>query len=264
MIATAVFILIAAGAYAETRMFVVNVGKGDAIIVKTEDAAYLIDTGKSGSFEALTQALEYMNVDSLDGVFMTHTDKDHSGGLKKLFKSGIEVKNWYAPAFFTGEQADNPIVKATKKGDITVNWLRAGDCVDGLFSVLAPIEKNEINEDDNSLVMMLKTADGKVLLTGDMEYGEEYTLLKSGAELECDILKVPNHADDDTCSQAFIEKLGARVALISTDPYDKPGTPDADLLALLEKAGMQAYRTDFSETGILVTIREGEIEVEIK
>ncbi len=147
------------------------------------------------------------------------------------------------------------MVKALKKTDETIIFLKAGDSVDGLFTVLAP-ERFESDEDDNSLVMMFDNGACRALLCGDMESREEYRLLESGHDLSCDLFKVPNHADDDVCLYMDLSSLGAKVALISTDPYEKPGTPDAYLVSRLESAGMAVFCTDYTQKGILVTLDE--------
>ena len=235
-------------------LYMVNVGKGDAILIGAGGRHYLIDCGKSGAWDAVESALERFHVDMLDGVFLTHTDKDHSGGLKKLVKSGIPVKQWYASAYYTCDYGDHPMVKALKKTDADILFLKAGNRVDGLFSVIGPIEPDKDNDDNNSLVMLFDNGLCRVLFSGDMEGREEYRLLQSDVSLACDVFKVPNHADDDVCLYMDLNALGAKYALISTDPYEKPGTPDEMLMERLRKAGMEIFRTDLTENGILVSL----------
>ena len=244
----------------ENLMYMINVGKGDAIILFAGDKTYLVDVGKADAWESVEQALRKFGIDSLDGVFLTHTDKDHSGGLKKLAKSDIKINAWYASAYYDGDEDEHPMVKAALKREQTVTFLKAGDTVDGIFFVLAPDNKFE-DEDDNSLVMRFEYLGKSILLTGDIEEEGEQALLKSGESLVCDIFKVPNHADGDTCGFMELKDLDARFALISTDPYDKPGTPDEALIEKLTEAGMEIYATYKSENGILVTVDDGEIQI---
>ncbi len=232
-------------------LYMINVGKGDAIIVNVEGRAYLIDTGKAGAWENVEEVLGRLGITALEAVFLTHTDNDHAGGLKKLSKSDIAVGRWYASAFYTCDYDKHKMVDAAQRRKQEVSFLQAGDTVDGIFQVLAP-SVYSADEDDNSLVMMLDLPGMRALLTGDMEASEEAILLRSGADLSCDIFKVPNHADDDVCKSIDLNRLGARIALISTDPYEKPGTPDPLLLERLKQAGMEIYRTDLSTLGIRV------------
>lgn len=256
---------------AEVQLFAVNVGKGDALILKAGDCVCLIDTGKAKAMGGVRRALAQMGVDvfqgsgaRLDAVFITHTDSDHADGLTWLADSalcaGLTVDNWYAPAMYTGVKADkHPAVKAA--GD-RVQWLKRGDVIPlgdtgAVLRVLAPASLYRDKDDNNSLVMMLESSQGNILLTGDMELPEETELLLQGDDLRCAVLKVPNHGDDDTTSAAFASACAAQLAVISTDSREKPGTPDPGVVSRLQRAGSQVIVTEGSGLGVLVTLRDG-------
>lgn len=231
----------------ETAMHAVSVGKGDAIIIQAEGCTALIDTGKGYACGKLRRAFEELGIERLDAVFVTHVDSDHIEGLQFIAQSGIQVDKWYASGyFFEYKEKKHPI----RKIDREPAWLYAGDCVvigDATFTVLAPLTKNEDDEDENSLVMMLTTSDGRILLTGDMEHGEEAALLDTDADLTCNILKVSNHGDGDATSGAFIARASAECAVISTDSYEKPDTPDPGVIAALKNSGADVLITQDSD-----------------
>ena len=87
-------------ACAEVRMFAVNVGKGDAIIIQAGDYTCMIDAGKKKKQENIEAAFEQLGVEALDAIFLTHTDDDHAGGLKWLRDSDMEIRANYASAYF--------------------------------------------------------------------------------------------------------------------------------------------------------------------
>ena len=268
LLAGALTVLMCGTAQAQVELFAVNVGKGDALVVRAGDYTCLIDTGKEKAQEQLEVALKALGVEALDAVFITHTDKDHVGGLKWLRESDIEIRAIYASRYYPNTtEKKHPAVKAAKKLDLTVNWLGAGDSVPlgdsgAVFRVLAPEMEIPDDEDDNSLVMMLESPDGRILLTGDMEHVEEAALLASGADLRCDVLKVANHGDSDATSAALIAACAPSVALISTDSEEKPGTPDAGIVRNLQSIGCAVYATQDASLGIRVTLDGGRVAVE--
>ena len=268
LLAGALTVLMCGTAQAQVELFAVNVGKGDALIVRAGDYTCLIDTGKEKAQEQLEVALKALGVEALDAVFITHTDKDHVGGLKWLRESGVEIRAIYASRYFPNTtEKKHPAVKAAKKLDLEVQWLGAGDSVPlgdsgAVFQVLAPAMEIPGDEDENSLVMMLDSPDGRILLTGDMEHMEEAALLTSGADLRCDVLKVANHGDSDATSAALIAACAPSVALISTDSAEKPGTPDAGIVRNLQGIGCAVCVTQDASLGVRVTLDGGRVAVE--
>ena len=250
------------------QLFAATVGKGDALILKVDDWAALIDTGKPHVRGKVLSALEYMGVTELDAVFITHTDNDHIGGLEWLPDTDIPVGAWYAPALYTGvKEGKHPMLQAAAKRGEEVQWLRRGDTIalgdTGAFlDVLAPAQRFTDKDDNNSLVMLLTTAQGDMLLTGDMELPEESDLLSRGDDLSAAVLKVANHADNDTTSRALAEAVRPQAAIISTDSQEKPGTPDPDVIARLNAVGAVCHVTQDAGLGLLVTLQSGTPKVD--
>ena len=268
LLAGALTVLMCGTAQAQVELFAVNVGKGDALIVRAGDYTCLIDTGKEKAQEQLEVALKGLGGEALDAVFSTHTDKDHVGGLKWLRESGVEIRAIYASRYCPNTtEKKHPAVKAAKKLDLEVQWLGAGDSVPlgdsgAVFQVLAPAMEIPGDEDENSLVMMLDSPDGRILLTGDMEHMEEAALLTSGADLRCDVLKVANHGDSDATSAALIAACAPSVALISTSSEEKPGTPDPGIVRNLQGIGCAVCVTQDASLGVRVTLDGGRVAVE--
>ena len=256
-------------------LFAANVGKGDALILRHGDWIGLIDTGKTWARGRVDQALALMGSDyssessyRLDAVFLTHTDDDHVGGLKWMTVNDGRIDNrsieaLYASAMYTGvKEGKHPAVKAANSLGMSGTWLKRGDEIPlgdtgAVLKVLAPASRYTDKDDNNSLVMLMESPQGKILLAGDMELPEEAELLGLGDDLKCAVLKVPNHGDDDTTSAAFAGACAAQIALISTDSQEKPDTPDPGVVSRLEAAGSRVVATEDSGMGILVTLKNG-------
>ena len=253
---------------ADVALFAVNVGKGDALVLKAGNWVGLIDAGKARAMGRVRASLKGLGVDHLNAVFLTHTDDDHAEGLSWLAESDIAVDAWYASAMYAGvKEKKHPAVLAAALRGQEVGWLRRGDSLSlgdsgATLKVLAPASYYDDDEDDNSLVMMLESGQGKILLTGDMELPEESELMTLGDDLKCDVLKVGNHADSDTTSEAFARAASAKLALISTDSLEKPGTPDTGVVARLMAAGSSVAVTQDAGLGLLVKLKGGEPSVQ--
>ncbi len=250
----------------ELSLYAINVGKADALLLRSGRTAYLIDTGTEDSWPALRKALLAEGIAYLDGVILTHTHDDHAGGLEYLLDSEIEVGQVYASGYYNKKEKKHPAVKALKGTDRKVVFLYGGDTLPldgGTLEVLGPLEQAE-KENNNSLVLLATGGGGTMLLTGDMEFPEEKTLLKAGKISHADVLKVGNHGNPDASGEDFLEAVSPRIAVFSTDTDEEPDTPAQRIVNWLNKHGAMICQSQDSEGGVLVTLRDGEISVEKK
>lgn len=256
----------------ELSLLAINVRKADALLLRCGESAYLIDTGiKSGS-DAMLEVLRSEGITKLSGVILTHTHADHTGGLKALLESEITVGKIYAPAFYVLKKEDgkHPIIKAIRKTDYAeedIVWLSVGDTLPldgGKLTVIGPIEKNEETENCNSLVLLAEGGGGSILLTGDMEFPEEESLLNAGLIPHADVIKIGNHGENDATSHALIAAVLPSYAVISTNSDDEPDTPSPRVLRLLDTWNVKVLLTQNTEKGVLITLRNGEIIPEMQ
>ena len=253
----------------EMSLLAINVRKADALLLRCGTSAYLIDTGSKKSADDMLAVLRGEGITRLTGVILTHTHSDHVGGLKALLESGIEIENIYTSKYYVLKKEDgkHPVDKAIKKTGHEVTNLSAGDTLPldgGKLTVVGPLEKNEEVENCNSLVLLAEGGGGSILLTGDMEFPEEASLLDAGLIPHADVLKIANHGESDATSDALVAAVSPSLAVISTNTMDEPDTPDPRVIRLLSGAKVPVLITQDSEQGILVTLRNGEILTEIK
>ncbi len=247
-----------------------NVGKADAILVRVGEKTYLIDAGLKKGFGELARSLEREQVTHLDGVFLTHVDKDHGGGMEQLAQTDIDIDAFYAsPLFFKKSMQENQIVRAAAMRGKEVVWLEPGQTVaiggDSLFEVLAPLALDEEEENNNSLVLMLRTPEGCALLAGDMEKEGEKRLLAAiedplsplHFDLSAAYLKVGHHGRADATSRKFAAAVKPEIAVISTDTVDEPSSADPAVIDILDEAGARVYVTENYENGVKVRLEGG-------
>ena len=279
LICTMLLSLLFTSAYAEQApdseelsLLAINVRKADALLLRCGQSAYLIDTGIKSGADTMLEVLRSEGITSLSGVILTNTHADHTGGLKALLESEITVGKIYAPAFYVLKKEDgkHPIIKALKKSDYTeedIVWLSAGDTLPldgGKLTVIGPLVKNEEVENCNSLVLLAEGGGGSILLTGDMEFPEEESLLNAGLIPHADVIKIGNHGENDATSHALIAAVLPSYAVISTNSDDEPDTPSPRVLRLLDTWNVKVLLTQNTEKGVLITLRNGEIIPEMK
>ena len=93
-----------------------------------------------------------------------------------------------------------------------------------------------------------------VLLTGDVEPEAQRDLLARGVDVRADVLKVPHHGSD-VQEPAFLEAVGAAVALTSVGADNTYGHPTHETLDRLAQLGAAVFRTDLD--GDIAVVDEG-------
>jgi competence protein ComEC len=109
---------------------------------------------------------------------------------------------------------------------------------------------------------MLEYGNFKFLFTGDVGQVAEPSLISSGYDLSCDVLKVGHHGSKYSSTTAFLNKVKAEygVICVGSNSY---GHPTAEALNRLSAAGMMIYRTDqngnvkFSTDGNILHLPNG-------
>ena len=249
-----------------TGIAFLDVGQGDGVCLRAESGeTWLYDCGSSSKKlvgeNILIPYLKHEGIRRISGVILSHGDKDHVSGLLELFalseKEGIRIDRVILPALEeSGDEAFSKILDYESEGLFEVIRVKAGDRFGGKelsFSVLNP-EGGERESDNASSLCLLarfrerKTSAG-ILLTGDVEGPGEEVLL---AELEklgignVDVLKCAHHGSKNATSQAFLDAVDARIAVISCGKDNSYGHPHPELLERLEGDGATLFRTDLS------------------
>lgn len=257
----------------ELEVHFIDVGQGDAILVRTPDErAILIDAGfHSGAKDKFNPFLylKKQNVKALEAIFITHPHDDHYAGFKYLCKKqgskDFPIKAIYysvppGPEYGKFKAClEQLIARSEVHGQVSARGppIRYGDVV---FTVLSPKDPiTEPNKDRNldSIVMRMTYDKVAFMFTGDADQEIEDAL---EGNLKSDILKVGHHGSRTASGEEFLKKVAPEISVISSNDKDGKGKtyahPHGEALETLKAYGGMLIRTDLS--GHVVMRSDGE------
>lgn len=244
------------------EMTVIDIGQGDCIFLQFPDGQTMImdagsEFGSTNEYDQLTAHLTLRGIDSLDYVFITHSDYDHIRYMQDIFED-YEVKNIYMPrvaddmsATWTktvaaieketwtnesGETVDSEIYYTV--GDFVIqgeDWTM--NCHSYLEDDYPSVKESSSAEVKNAVspVCFLEYADRTIVLTGDSnERNEEYLLERGVLDKDADVLKVGHHGSRTSSLQEFLNAVDCEYAIVSYGEGNKYKHPHSELMSRLE------------------------------
>ncbi len=233
-----------------------DVGQGDAILLRWKRHAMLVDGGGTfdptetdfGRAHVLPKLLD-RGVTRLDAVAMTHPHPDHALGLFAVLEELPIGELWLSDGDDEGTLRERLHAVAARRG-VPVRVLSPLDVVDladgARLSVLhsGGRKRKADGINNQSLVALFERNGRSALLTGDAGAPTERELGFDGALSHVDVLKIGHHGSRTATSPAFVRLLSPRVAVLSCGRRNRFGHPAADTLATLSSACVPVLRTD--------------------
>ena len=204
----------------------INVGQGDAILLRDHSTVVLIDTGGVSGFdigeEVLIPYLRKQRIYHIDAIIASHHDHDHIGGVPTLQQR-----------FSVHRYLDEATMFPVQVGPF-------------YFENLNTYSWEE--ENDKSLVFRLRFLNKWWMFTGDAPSKVEQAILKDHDDLDVDILKVGHHGSSTSTCAAWLDALTPETAIISCGRNNKYHHPEEEVLARLNERNIKIRRTDLEGT----------------
>ncbi|HEX2465904.1 MAG TPA: DNA internalization-related competence protein ComEC/Rec2, partial [Thermoanaerobaculia bacterium] len=224
-----------------------DVGQGDAILLRDGASALLIDGGgwPAGDFggRVLLPALARLGVRSLEAAVVSHPDADHCAGLADLAAYIPIEQLWIAPGW-----REAPCLRRLTTGRLgSVRVLWRGDHFEWRgfsLEVLHPTPGERGAGNDRSLVLAAQAGGRSLLLTGDLPEDVETVLVRRRVLHPVSVLKVAHHGSRSSTSLPFLSSTAPRWALISAGRDNAYGHPSDLVLERLARRHAQVLRTD--------------------
>ncbi|MCI5503309.1 MAG: ComEC/Rec2 family competence protein [Anaerobutyricum sp.] len=241
----------------ELEVHFIDVGQGDATLIKEGSHAMLIDAGENNQGTAVAEYLESQNVQELDYVIGTHPDSDHIGGLDVVIAE-YPCDKVIMPGIASDTKTYGDVLLALEDKGLTMTEPVVGDTYalgKASFTVIAP--NRDYGDDTNnwSAGIILTYGKNRFLFTGDAEETAEKDIVSNGIDISADVYKAAHHGSKTGSSDALLDAVQPVYSVISCGEDNEYGHPNAQTLNSFRSRGIKVFRTD--EQGTIVAVSDG-------
>jgi competence protein ComEC len=225
----------------EFELLAADIGQGNAVLVRTATHSLLYDTGPRYSLESdaghrvLVPLLRAFD-ERLDMLVLSHRDSDHTGGAPAVLAMQPQA------ALLSSIEATHPLqaLRPTQRCEAGQRWTWDGVS----FEVLHPFDTDYRSfTRPNAVSCVLRIGNGRatVLLAGDIERLQEAALVARTAEahLRADVLLVPHHGSKTSSSEALLDAVRPRIALVQAGYRNRFGHPAGEVVARYTERGVR-------------------------
>lgn len=238
------------------EMTVMDVGQGDAILIRADGHSILIDGGGRPSDAAVMAEnvilpyLRTLSIKELDMVFNTHPDNDHIGGLFAVID---EVPTGALGVYegYTDSEKQLQLLHLAAQRNVPVLSVAAGqefalsdNCTITALSPQAGTSYSEDFYNEGSLVLHIQYQDLDILTTGDLN-GAEMSAAVSGLDCaDIEVLQMPHHGSSKNYNADWYDNFSPQAVFISVGRNNEYGHPGSDVIDYWLRQGVDIYRTD--------------------
>ena len=177
-------------------IYAFSVGKADALLICSDDAAIMIDAGENGDGDRLVSRLNEIGVEKLDLLILTHYDKDHIGGADTVINK-TEIDRIILPSYEKESKQYTQLLGALTQTDAEITYLQQDLSLSfgklELSVWVSPVAFDGKSDNNQSLITKILYGGKSYLFMGDAESAELSKLIYGTKNLTCDVMKLPHH-----------------------------------------------------------------------
>lgn len=232
----------------ELKVFFLDVGQGDAILISQGGSQVLIDGGRDGKIllEKLGRRIPFWDR-QIEIIIATHPDQDHIGGLIDVLRAYgvntiIETKAGSQSQVYkvwTSAVSEEEAVFMEALAGLKIKFV-GGAVGEILYPTHSINDSDSNNSNESSVVLRIDFGENSFIFAGDLPEKQENELIVKNI----DFLKVSHHGSKHSTSESFLDKLNPREAIISVGKNNSYGHPNQEALDRLIKRKINIRRTD--------------------
>lgn len=235
----------------------IDVGQGDCELVQLPNGQnMLIDAGTRDAESDLLSYLNKHGVQRIDYLIATHPHADHIGSMDTVVNK-YDIGEIYMPRAKTTTKTFERLLTAIDNKGLSIHTAKPNDVIfnEGGASavILAPNKDSYKDLNNYSVVVKLTYGDNSFLFTGDAEDVSEQEMLRAGADVSADVLKVGHHGSHSSTTSAFLDAVKPSIAVISCGTGNSYGHPHEETMSALNKRNITIYRTDKDGSVVLTS-----------
>lgn len=246
----------------DPKVHFIDVGQGDSIFIELPNSqTMLIDAGESGNGELIENYISReCGYDKIDYLIATHPHADHIGSMAYIVYN-MDIGSIYMTEATSNTKTFEKLLLAISEKGLKIKRALAGINIikeDNLsVDIIGPIEVDEDDLNNTSIIIKLKYGEISFLFTGDAEKKE---LDSIKANMSADVLKVAHHGSNTSTYQKFLTRVNPSVAVISVGEDNSYYHPHKSTLRLLESNDISTYRTDEDGT-VVVSFTQSDFDI---
>ncbi|TMB34269.1 MAG: MBL fold metallo-hydrolase [Deltaproteobacteria bacterium] len=238
----------------ELELRFLDVGQGDAILIREGGKTALVDAGPSAA--RIMPYLAALKVDTIDLLVATHNHADHIGGMPAVL-SGASVRYYLDNALpYTTGIYQRTIAAVQRSG---AQYLRPTGRSIALGTAQIRVLSPPTSRDQNnaSVGLVVQYGEFRAFLMGDAEVREIRYWLSREPLPRMQVAKVAHHGSRNGTIPELVAATRPEVAVISVGATNAYGHPSPEVLDLWTRAGARIHRTDLEGTILILARRDG-------